>query len=162
MFSAGMLRGSNWRRVLLTFTGFHDSFAFAPYVIPALITGESGTGKEKIAQLIHHASGGKGPLVTVNCADVREQFADSMLFGHVKGAFTGATETHVGKSEQADGGTLFLDKLGELSLNTQARLVCSQQLVPSDMRVSNRRSGPERTLHERQEAHSRTDHCEAA
>lgn len=100
---------------------------FGPYDTPVLITGESGTGKDKIAQLIHRVSKRKGQLVAVNCAGVPEQLAESMLFGHVKGAFTGATENQIGKIEQAHEGTLFLDELGELSLNNQAKLLRALQ-----------------------------------
>jgi transcriptional regulator with PAS, ATPase and Fis domain len=103
------------------------AITLGPFDIPVLITGESGTGKEKIAQLIHRASGRKGHFIAVNCAGVPEQLAESMLFGHVKGAFTSATGTQTGKLEQADGGTLLLDELGELSLSNQARLLRSLQ-----------------------------------
>lgn len=85
-----------------------------------LITGETGTGKEVFARAIHHNScRAKGPFVVVDCTSLPENLVESILFGHVKGAFTGATSDRKGLIEQADGGTLFLDEAGELPLETQ-------------------------------------------
>ncbi len=89
-----------------------------------LILGESGTGKELIARSIHRESSRKSkPLVKVNCAAIPHSLVESELFGHEKGAFTGATKSRKGLFEQADGGTLFLDEIGELDLNIQAKLL---------------------------------------
>ena len=89
----------------------------------ALILGETGTGKDIIAQAIHKCSKKKGPFVTVNCAAIPSELLESELFGHEKGAFTGATQTRAGYFEVADGGTIFLDEVGELPLTTQVRLL---------------------------------------
>jgi len=89
-----------------------------------LITGESGTGKERVAQCIHKMSArGKTPLVVVNCAALPANLIESELFGHEKGAFTGAVDRRVGKFEQANGGTIFLDEIGELPLDAQVKLL---------------------------------------
>ena len=89
-----------------------------------LITGESGTGKELIAEAIHHNSPRKDrPFVTVNMAAVPEHLVESELFGHVKGAFTGATESRVGRFETANDGTIFIDEIGDFKLESQAKLL---------------------------------------
>jgi transcriptional regulator with PAS, ATPase and Fis domain len=89
-----------------------------------LILGESGTGKELVAQALHHNSPRKkGPFVAVNCAAVPATLVESELFGHVRGAFTGATDRRVGRFEQADGGTLFIDEIGDFELGLQAKLL---------------------------------------
>jgi transcriptional regulator with AAA-type ATPase domain len=98
--------------------------ALAPSSAPILIFGETGTGKELFARLVHSLSG--RPLerfVPLNCAAIPKDLVESILFGHKRGAFTGATSDQVGKFEQTDGGTLFLDELAELPLSTQAKLL---------------------------------------
>lgn len=92
--------------------------------LPVLILGETGTGKELIAQLIHqHSSHGTREMVYVNCAALPETLAESELFGHIKGAFSGAHQSRQGRFEQAHGSTLFLDEVGELPLSIQAKLL---------------------------------------
>ncbi|GAB6063521.1 sigma-54-dependent transcriptional regulator [Deferrisoma palaeochoriense] len=89
-----------------------------------LITGENGTGKELVARAVHRASRRRdGPFVEVNCAAIPEDLIESELFGHEKGAFTGATARRRGKFDLADGGTLFLDEIGDMSLKTQAKIL---------------------------------------
>ncbi|WP_300672906.1 sigma-54 dependent transcriptional regulator [Desulfoluna sp.] len=114
---------------------------------PVLITGESGTGKEVVARMIHRESSrSRGPLITVNCAAIPENLVESELFGHVKGAFTGAVQDQPGKFRAADGGTLFLDEIGDLPLSIQAKLlraiqekevepVGSQKVISCDIRL---------------------------
>jgi two-component system nitrogen regulation response regulator NtrX len=96
----------------------------APTDAWVLITGENGTGKEIVARSIHHQSNRRDkPLVAVNCAAIPEELIESELFGHEKGAFTGADKAQAGKFELADGGILFLDEIGDMSLKTQAKIL---------------------------------------
>lgn len=96
--------------------------------VPILIEGESGVGKEVVAQAVHAASPRKDkPLVIVNCGAIPANLVESVLFGHEKGAFTGAVEKHIGRFGEADGGTLFLDEIGELPLDAQVKLLRALQ-----------------------------------
>jgi transcriptional regulator with PAS, ATPase and Fis domain len=96
----------------------------APTDIPVLITGDSGTGKELTAMAIHERSLRKNkPFVPINCAAIPENLIEAELFGHEKGSFTGAHKQKIGKFEYADGGTIFLDEIGELSLNLQSKIL---------------------------------------
>jgi DNA-binding NtrC family response regulator len=112
-----------------------------------LLQGESGTGKELFARLIHMSSPrSDGPMIVVNCSALPETLLESELFGHEKGAFTGATARRIGRFEEADGGTLFLDEIGELSLSVQVKLLRflqerefqrlgGNQTIRSDLRI---------------------------
>ena len=105
-------------------TVFKSVEQVAPSRATVLITGESGTGKELIASAIHHNSDRKDrPFVKLHCAALAETLLESELFGHERGAFTGADRRRVGRFEQADGGTLFLDEIGEISPTTQVKLL---------------------------------------
>jgi DNA-binding NtrC family response regulator len=103
---------------------FRDASLIAPSETRVLITGESGVGKEILADVIHAWSlRAAGPMVKVNCAAIPETLLESELFGHEKGAFTGATTPRIGRFEEADGGTIFLDEIAEMSPPLQAKLL---------------------------------------
>ena len=115
--------------------------------VTVLMLGESGTGKEMVARAIyHHSARANKPFLEVNCAALPESLLESELFGHEKGAFTGAYERHMGKFEQVNGGTMFLDEIGEMSLVTQAKIlrviqygeftrVGGKQVIRTDVRL---------------------------
>ena len=119
---------------------------FAPTGLPVLILGESGTGKELVARSLHEQSGRRGDLIAVNCGALPHELIESELFGHERGAFTGAQRRHLGCFGEADGGTLFLDEVAELPLELQPRLlralesrairpVGSSRELPVDVRI---------------------------
>jgi DNA-binding NtrC family response regulator len=118
----------------------------APSEVPVLITGETGTGKELVAQHIHQLSGRKGPFLAVNCGAISDHLAESELFGHEAGSFTGASGRREGWFEAANGGTLFLDEIGDLPLSMQVKLlrvleerevvrIGSRKSIPVDVRL---------------------------
>lgn len=118
----------------------------APSLATVLITGESGTGKEVVARQIHEQSGRKGPFVAVNCGAIPEHLLESELFGHERGAFTGAVSARAGRFEQAKGGTFFLDEIGDMPTVMQVKLlrvleervierVGSTESIPVDVRL---------------------------
>jgi sigma-54 dependent transcriptional regulator, flagellar regulatory protein len=95
----------------------------APAEAPVMVQGETGVGKELVAEALHAASGRSGPIVAVNCAAIPSELLESELFGHEKGAFTGAEKRRIGRVEMAAGGTLFLDEIGDMPLALQAKLL---------------------------------------
>jgi transcriptional regulator with GAF, ATPase, and Fis domain len=116
------------RRVIGQSRQWKDVLAHAARVAntetTVLLTGESGTGKEVVARFIHHASRrGQGPFIAINCAALPDQLLESELFGHERGAFTGAVSAKPGRIEQASGGVLFLDEVGEMAPTVQAKLL---------------------------------------
>src|SRR6516225_7466922 len=103
---------------------FHDASLVAASESRVLITGESGVGKEVLADVIHAWSPrAAGPLVKVNCAAIPETLLEAELFGHERGAFTGAVQQRIGRFEQANGGTIFLDEISEMTPKLQAKLL---------------------------------------
>lgn len=102
---------------------FKETGKIADKGLSVLITGETGTGKEEIAKLVHILSGRKGELIIVNCASIPDNLLESELFGYEKGAFTGAVQQKAGKFEVANGGTIVLDEIGEMSPYLQAKLL---------------------------------------
>jgi two-component system NtrC family response regulator len=123
-----ILQGDHFEDMLGTSTAMRTVFdsirKVAATDAPVLILGESGTGKEMAAQAIHHRSGRKeGPFVAINCSAIPETLLESELFGHEKGAFTGAHVQRKGRIESASGGTLFLDEIGEVPLPVQVKLL---------------------------------------
>ncbi len=137
-------------RLVAVSSGFREVLAavhrVAPSKLPVLLAGETGTGKELVARRIHELSGRTGPMVAVNCAALPAGLVEATLFGHRKGAFTGATTDTLGFFGEARGGSLFLDELGELPLEQQAKLlrvleneemtpVGSSRVTKTDVRV---------------------------
>ena len=95
----------------------------APSKATVLVTGESGTGKEVVAQQIHELSGRSGPFVAINCGAIPDHLLESELFGHERGAFTGAVSARAGRFEMANGGTIFLDEIGDMPAGMQVKLL---------------------------------------
>lgn len=114
--------------IIGTSNGMRDAFALISKVagtdMPVLILGESGTGKELVAQALHNLSRRKnGPFIKINCAAIPSELLESELFGYEKGAFTGAVRSKKGRFELADGGTIFLDEIGDMNINLQGKLL---------------------------------------
>ena len=113
----------------------------APQDVTVLIQGESGTGKELVARAIYqHSRRSQAPFLAINCAAIPEPLLESELFGHERGAFTGADRRRIGKFEQADGGTLFMDEVGDMAPATQAKLLRLLQEGSSSGWAATRRS----------------------
>jgi len=128
-------------------TVYKEIGRIATMPVTVLIQGETGTGKELVARAIHqHSDRAAKPFVTVNCAAIPENLLESELFGHEAGAFTGAKNRHIGRFEQANAGTIFLDEIGDMSLSTQVKLlrvlqektiqrVGGKETIPVDVRI---------------------------
>jgi two-component system response regulator AtoC len=121
-------RGAHFENIIASGGEMREVFRLVNKVkdadIPVLVMGESGTGKELISRAIHfHSRRKEAPFVVVSCASIPHELLESELFGHEKGAFTGAYQRRIGRFEQADGGTLFMDEIGELDLSLQAKLL---------------------------------------
>src|SRR6185312_14288104 len=115
-----LLIGESWEMRQIS----HVIELVGPRRATVLITGESGTGKEIAARSVHMAGPrSRGPWVAVNCSALPENLLEAELFGHVRGAFTGALQSRIGRFEQAQGGTLFLDEIGDLPMELQAKLL---------------------------------------
>ena len=113
---------NRWRKCIIEFR------KVAPTDISVLITGETGTGKELIAQEIHKSSPrASEPFVAINCGAIPGDLLESELFGHIKGAFTGASQDRAGRFQQAHGGTLFLDEIGEMPIHLQVKILRALQ-----------------------------------
>ncbi|EWG98438.1 mutant NtrC activator [Halomonas sp. BC04] len=107
---------------------FHDAARLAKSDAPILVQGESGTGKELLARAIHAESHrAEGPFIAINCASIPSELMESEFFGHTKGAFTGASDSRQGLFQAANGGSLFLDEIGEMSIGLQAKLLRALQ-----------------------------------
>lgn len=115
---AGFIGGSETMRKV-----YSEIERIAPSKAAAFVTGESGTGKELAAQAIHTQSGRSGPFVALNCGAIPKDLIESEVFGHMRGAFTGAIEDHTGAAEAAHGGTLFLDEICEMDISLQTKLL---------------------------------------
>ena len=150
--SAGPTEPAAWRAGIVSHSArmeelLAEALLVAKSDASVLIRGESGSGKELLAQALHRASRrGSRPFVAVNCSAIPETLLESELFGHVKGAFTGATQNHRGLFQAADGGTLFLDEIGDMPPALQVKLlrvlqersvrpVGANQTVPIDVRI---------------------------
>ena len=96
----------------------------APSSTTVLVLGETGVGKELVARAVHNNSNRTGDLISVNCAAIPSELLESELFGHEKGAFTGADKNRKGRFEMAEGGTLFLDEIGDMPLSLQSECCC--------------------------------------
>lgn len=127
VFSADLEQPEAFAEIITASSKMQTLFAYIEAVAksrePVLITGESGVGKESIAQAVHQLSRPDAPLVTVNVAGLDDTVFSDTLFGHLKGAFTGADRARAGMIEEAGGGTLFLDEIGDLSLQSQVKLL---------------------------------------